>query len=135
MVVLTGVALGFGVYPITEPGHDVINSDWPAFATGAKIVMTNPSHLYDLDVQRRVQPRGWGWSAGRRGRVLPAGPVAGVVLTAPSLPGAPAWIAHFIAPAASTVQVTAREVALAHMAVYLPRAPQTYGLVIVSLVL
>jgi len=258
MVVLTGVALGFGVYPITEPGHDVINSDWPAFATGAKIVMTNPSHLYDLDVQRRVQlevtggrqlvtpgiqgilpflapawvallavpfealgtelggrlwvlfglaclalglwlasrprsvsaalpgfasvptallllnaqldgivalglgaafalwsrpflaglalgltlvkpqlvlPLGLALIAGRRWRVLAGWAVAGVVLTASYLPVDPAWIAHFIAPAASTVQVIAREVDLAHMAVYLPRAAQTYGLVIVSLVL
>ena len=55
MVALTAVALGFAIYPITEPGSDVINSDWPAFATGAKIAMTNPTHLYDIDVQRRVQ--------------------------------------------------------------------------------
>src|SRR2546428_1259016 len=245
MVVLTGVALGFGVYPITEPGHDVINSDWPAFATGAKIVMTTPSQLDDLDVERRVQievtggrqlvtpgiqgilpflapawvallavpfealgtelggrlwvlfglaclalglwlasrprsvsaalpgfasvptallllnaqldgivalglgaafalwsrpflaglalgltlvkpqlvlPLGLALIAGRRWRVLAGWAVAGVVLTASYLPVDPAWIAQFIAPAASTVQVIAREVDLAHVAVYLPRA-------------
>jgi len=54
-VALTAVALGFVVYPITEPGHDVINSDWPAFATGAKIAISDPGHLYDIDLQRRVQ--------------------------------------------------------------------------------
>ena len=55
MVALTAVALGFVIYPITEPGRDVINSDWPAFATGAKLALTDPTHLYDLDVQRKVQ--------------------------------------------------------------------------------
>ena len=55
MVALTAVALGFVVYPLTEPGHDVINSDWPAFATGAKLAIADPSHLYDLSAQRRVQ--------------------------------------------------------------------------------
>src|SRR5438093_6256545 len=55
MVALTAVALGFVLYPITEPGRDVINSDWPAFATGAKLALTDPTHLYDLDVQRKVQ--------------------------------------------------------------------------------
>jgi len=54
-VALTAVALGFVVYPMTEPGHDVINSDWPAFATGAKIAISDPGHLYDIDLQRRVQ--------------------------------------------------------------------------------
>ena len=55
MVALTAVALGFAIYPLTEPGHDVINSDWPAFATGAKLAIADPSHLYDLSTQRRVQ--------------------------------------------------------------------------------
>ncbi len=55
MVALTAVALGFAIYPITEPGYDVINSDWPAFATGAKLAITDPGHLYDLDAQLRVQ--------------------------------------------------------------------------------
>src|SRR2546428_7805393 len=87
MVVLTGVALGFGVYPITEPGHDVINSDWPAFATGAKIVMTNPSHLYDLDVQRRVQLEVTG------GRQLVTPGIQGIL---PFL--APAWVALLAVP-------------------------------------
>ncbi len=258
MVALTAVALGFVIYPITEPGHDVINSDWTPFATGAKIAMTDPTHLYDIDVQRRVQlevtggrqlitpgiqgilpflapawvallavpfealgtelggrlwvlfglaclalglwlatrprplnaalpgfatvptallllnaqldgivalglgaalalwsrpflaglalgltlmkpqlvlPAGLALIAGRRWRVLAGWAVAGAVLTASYLPLDPLWIEHFIAPAASTVQVIAREVDLAHMAVYLPRAAQTYGLVIISLAL
>ena len=54
-VALTGVALAFVIYPLTEPGADVINSDWPAFATGAKLAITDPGHLYDLDAQQRVQ--------------------------------------------------------------------------------
>jgi len=258
MVALTAVALGFAIYPITEPGNDVINSDWPAFATGAKIVMTNPTHLYDIDVQRSVQlevtggrrlvtpgiqgilpflapawvallavpfealgtdlggrlwilfglaclglglwlasrprpiaaalpgftgvptallllnaqldgivvlglgaafalwsrpflaglalgltlvkpqlvlPLGLALIAGRRWRVLAGWAAAGVLLTASYLPLDPGWIGQFVAPAASTVQVIAREVDLAHMAVYLPRAAQTYGLVVVSLAL
>jgi len=68
-----------------------------------------------------VLPLGLALIAGRRWRVLAGWAVAGVVLTASYLPVDPAWIAHFID--------------LAHMAVYLPRAAQTYGLVIVSLVL
>ena len=258
MVALTAVALGFVIYPITEPGRDVINSDWPAFATGAKLALTDPTHLYDLDVQRKVQldvtggavlatpgikgilpflapayvaliavpfellgtelggrlwilfglaclglglwlasrprpvsaalpgfaavptalmllnaqldgivalglgaaialwsrpflaglalgltlvkpqlvlPLGLALIAARRWRVLAGWAVAGVVLTVSYLPLDPGWIAHFIAPAASTVQVIAREVDLAHMAVYLPRAAQTYGVVIISLAL
>jgi len=27
---------GFFIYPLIEGGNDVINSDWPAFATGAR---------------------------------------------------------------------------------------------------
>src|SRR5205814_7213691 len=78
-------------------------------------------------------PLGLALIAGRRWRVLAGWAVAGVVLTASYLPLDPGWIAHFIAPAASTVQVIAREVDLAHLAVYLPRAAQTYGLVVISL--
>src|SRR5947207_2058047 len=258
MVALTAVALGFVLYPITEPGRDVINSDWPAFATGAKLALTDPTHLYDLDVQRKVQldvtggavlatpgikgilpflapayvaliavpfellgtelggrlwilfglaclglglwlasrprpvsaalpgfaavptalmllnaqldgivalglgaaialwsrpflaglalgltlvkpqlvlPLGLALIAARRWRVLAGWAVAGVVLAVSYLPLDPGWIAHFMAPAATTVQVIAREVDLAHMAVYLPRPAQTYGVVIISLAL
>ncbi len=47
MVALTAVALGFVIYPITEPGHDVTNSDWTPFATGAKIAFTE-EYVADL---------------------------------------------------------------------------------------
>ena len=52
-VALLAVAVGFVVYPLVEGENDVINSDWPAFATGGRLIVENPSHLYDLDVQRR----------------------------------------------------------------------------------
>src|SRR5207237_6283873 len=54
-VALTAVVLAFVLYPISEPGAYVINSDWPAFATGAKVALTDPAHLYDLALQERVQ--------------------------------------------------------------------------------
>jgi len=82
-----------------------------------------------------VLPLGLALIAAQRWRVLAGWAVAGVVLTAAYLPLDSHWVEHFIAPAASTVQVIAREVDLAHLVVYLPHAAQTYGLVIVSLVL
>lgn len=54
-VALLAVCVGFVVYPLTERGDDVINSDWPAFATGARLLVTDPGHLYDIGVQRRVE--------------------------------------------------------------------------------
>src|SRR5260370_34839000 len=87
MVALTAVALGFVIYPITEPGHDVINSDWTPFATGAKIVMSDPTHLYDLDVQRRVELEVTG------GRQLITPGIQGIL---PFL--APAWVALLALP-------------------------------------
>ena len=54
-VALTAIALGFVIYPLTEGSNDVINSDWPAFATGGRLIVENPRHLYDFDAQRRVQ--------------------------------------------------------------------------------
>src|SRR5438874_13698939 len=243
-VALLAVALAFFLYPLL-PNDDVINSDWPAFATGARLIVSDPGHLYDFDAQKRVEldvtggrvlvtlgiggilpflapawvallavpfdalgpeiggrlwvlfgllclagglyfatrprpptailpgfaavptalmllnaqldgivalglgaaialwsrpflaglalgltlvkpqlvlPLGLALIAARRWRVLAGWAVAGVVLTVSYLPLDPGWIAHFIAPAASTVQVIAREVDLAHMAVYLPRA-------------
>jgi len=53
-IALLGVALAFLLYPLV-PNEDVINSDWPAFATGARLLVQDPAHLYDLDVQRRVE--------------------------------------------------------------------------------
>jgi hypothetical protein len=53
-VALLGVALAFFLLPLL-PNEDVINSDWPAFATGARLIESDPGHLYDLDAQQRVQ--------------------------------------------------------------------------------
>jgi len=86
-VALTAVALAFVIYPLTEPGADVINSDWPAFATGAKLAVTDPGHLYDLDVQRRVQLDVTG------GRELVTTGIHGIL---PFL--APAWVALVAVP-------------------------------------
>ena len=86
-VALTAVALAFVIYPMTEPGNDVINSDWPAFATGAKLALTDPGHLYDLDVQQRVQLEVTG------GRQLVTYGIHGIL---PFL--APAWVALVAVP-------------------------------------
>lgn len=256
MVALTAVALGFVIYPLTEPGHDVINSDWPAFATGAKLVLTDPSHLYDLDAQRTVQlqvtggaqlvtpgirgilpflapayvaliavpfevlgtelggrlwvlfglaclalglwlaarpppigavlpgfagiptallllnaqidgfvalglgaaialwsrpflaglalgltltkpqlvlPAGLALILARRWRVLAGWAVAGIALWASFAIFDPSWVMHFLQPASSTVQPIAREVDLAHLAVFAPQGAQTYVLAAISL--
>lgn len=85
-VALLGVALAFVLYPLT-PVIDVINSDWPAFATGARLIVQDPSHLYDLDVQNRVQSEVTG------GRVLVTLGIHGIL---PFL--APAWVAWFAVP-------------------------------------
>jgi Glycosyltransferase family 87 len=87
MVALTAVALGFVIYPLTAAGTSVINSDWPAFATGAKLALTDPSHLYDLDVQQRVQLEVTG------GRSLVTPGIHGIL---PFL--APAWVALVAVP-------------------------------------
>src|SRR5258708_17050593 len=52
-VALLAVALAFVIYPVIE--SDVINSDWPAFATGRRLVLSDPTHLCDFDVQRPVE--------------------------------------------------------------------------------
>src|SRR5258708_9048550 len=54
-VAMLAVAVGFVIYPLIESEGDVINSDWPAFATGARIMVNDPGHLYDFEVQRRVE--------------------------------------------------------------------------------
>jgi hypothetical protein len=85
-VALLGVALAFVLYPLT-PAIDVINSDWPAFATGARLIILDPGHLYDLDVQSRVQREVTG------GRVLVTLGIHGIL---PFL--APAWVALIAVP-------------------------------------
>jgi hypothetical protein len=86
-VALAAVALGFVIYPLIEGSNDVINSDWPAFATGGRLIVENPSHLYDMDTQRRVELEVTG------GRTLVTLGVNGIL---PFL--APAWVAFLAVP-------------------------------------
>jgi hypothetical protein len=79
-VAMLAVCMGFVIYPLIESSGDVINSDWPAFATGARIIVNSPGHLYDLDLQRRVESDVTG------GRVLVSLGIKGIL---PFL--APAW--------------------------------------------
>ena len=83
---MTAVALAFVIYPLT-PVTDVVNSDWPAFATGAKLAIGDPGHLYDLDVQQRVELDVTG------GRQLVTYGIHGIL---PFL--APAWVALVAVP-------------------------------------
>jgi hypothetical protein len=86
-VALVAVALGFVIYPLIESGNDVINSDWPAFATGGRLIVEDPGHLYDFDAQRRVQLEVTG------GRTLVTLGINGIL---PFL--APAWVAFLAVP-------------------------------------
>jgi hypothetical protein len=86
-VALLGVAVAFVIYPLTEGPGDVINSDWPAFATGARLIVENPSHLYDLDQQKKVESEVTG------GKTLVTLGIKGIL---PFL--APAWVAIFAVP-------------------------------------
>lgn len=85
-VALLGVALAFFIYPLL-PNEDVVNSDWPAFATGARLAVADPGHLYDLAAQQRVQKEVTG------GRVLVTLGIHGIL---PFL--APAWVALVAVP-------------------------------------
>jgi Glycosyltransferase family 87 len=85
-IALLGVSLAFFLFPLL-PSDDVINSDWPAFATGARLIEHDPSHLYDLDVQKRIEGEVTG------GRVLVS---LGIRGTLPFL--APAWVALLAVP-------------------------------------
>jgi len=85
-VALLGVALAFVLYPLL-PIDDVINSDWPAFDTGARMIVHDPGHLYDLDVQRKVEMDVTG------GRALVSLGIHGIL---PFL--APAWVALIAVP-------------------------------------
>jgi Glycosyltransferase family 87 len=84
---MVAVALGFVIYPLIEGGNDVINSDWPAFATGGRLIVEDPGHLYDFDTQRRVQLQVTG------GRTLVTLGIKGIL---PFL--APAWVAFIAVP-------------------------------------
>ncbi|HUE66927.1 MAG TPA: glycosyltransferase family 87 protein [Candidatus Acidoferrum sp.] len=85
-VALLGVTLAFFVLPLL-PSDDVINSDWPAFATGARLIVHDPSHLYDFTAQRQVELQVTG------GRVLVTLGIKGIL---PFL--APAWVALLAVP-------------------------------------
>ena len=84
---MLAVAVGLAVYPLIESEGDVINSVWPAFATGARIMVSNPGHLYDFNVQRRVELDVTG------GRTLVTLGINGIL---PFV--APAWVAFFAVP-------------------------------------
>jgi glycosyl transferase family 87 len=84
---MLAVAVGFVIYPLIESGSDVINSDWPAFATGGRLLVSDPAHLYDIDVQRRVELDVTG------GRTLVTLGIHGIL---PFV--APAWVAFFAVP-------------------------------------
>ena len=85
-VALLGVTLAFILFPLL-PSDDVINSDWPAFATGARLIVHDPSHLYDFTAQRHVELQVTG------GRVLVTLGINGIL---PFL--APAWVALLAVP-------------------------------------
>ena len=86
-VALLAVAVAFVIYPLVEGENDVINSDWPAFATGARLIVESPGHLYDFDLQRRVELEVTG------GRSLATVGIHGIL---PFL--APAWVALIAVP-------------------------------------
>jgi len=85
-VALLAVSLAFVLYPLL-PNDDVINSDWPAFATGARLIVSDPGHLYDLEVQKRIESDVTG------GRTLATPGIEGIL---PFL--APAWVALLAVP-------------------------------------
>lgn len=85
-VALLAVCLAYLIYPLL-PNDDVINSDWPAFATGARLIVSDPGHLYDLEVQQRVESDVTG------GRVLVTLGIRGIL---PFL--APPWVALVAVP-------------------------------------
>lgn len=85
-VALLAVALAFFIYPLL-PNDNVINSDWPAFATGARLIVSDPGLLYDLTAQQRVEAQVTG------GQVLVTPGIQGIL---PFL--APAWVALLAVP-------------------------------------
>lgn len=85
-VALLAVSLAFVLFPLL-PNDDVVNSDWPAFATGARLIVQDPSHLYDIATQQKVERDVTG------GRVLVTLGIHGIL---PFL--APAWVALIAVP-------------------------------------
>jgi hypothetical protein len=86
-VALLGVAVAFVIYPLVESKDDVISSDWPAFATGARLILEDPGHLYDLDKQKQIEFEVTG------GKTLISLSIKGIL---PFL--APAWVAPIALP-------------------------------------
>ena len=86
-VALIGIALAFVIYPLIESKDNVINSDWPAYATGARLIVADPGHLYDLDRQRQAEIQVTG------GKVLVTLGIKGIL---PFL--APGWVALIAVP-------------------------------------
>jgi len=86
-VALIGVAVAFVIYPLVESKDDVISSDWPAFATGARLILEDPGHLYDLDKQKQIEFEVTG------GKTLISLSIKGIL---PFL--APAWVAPIAVP-------------------------------------
>ena len=84
---LLGVAIAFVIYPLVEGPNDVISSDWPAFATGARLIVEDPKHLYDLDKQKQIEFEVTG------GKTLISLGIKGIL---PFL--APAWVALVAVP-------------------------------------
>jgi hypothetical protein len=86
-VAMLAVAVGFVIYPLIESEGDVINSDWPAFATGARIIVSEPGHLYDFELQQQIQ---FDVTGGRKLVTLGINGILPFV--------APAWVAFFAVP-------------------------------------
>jgi hypothetical protein len=84
---MLAVAVGFVIYPLVESEGDVINSDWPAFATGARIIVSEPGHLYDFEFQQQIE---FDVTGGRKLVTLGINGILPFV--------APAWVAFFAVP-------------------------------------
>ena len=53
---VVGVGIGIAILPAVIPSQDLINSDWPSYATGGRIILSDhPERLYDLGEQARQE--------------------------------------------------------------------------------
>ena len=87
---IAGVVFALFVVPLLEPHQSLLNSDWPALATGGSLAVSDPAHLYDIRVQAAQQKRITG------GEVLAARDEEGL------LPfDMPPWVALLNAPFAA----------------------------------
>src|SRR6202163_1613679 len=86
-VAMLAVAVGFVIYPLVESEGEVLNSAWPAFATGARIIVSDPARLYDFELQQQIEFDVTG------GRTLVTLGINGIL---PFV--APAWVAFFAVP-------------------------------------